>query len=97
MNLRPAPFMLNESTVSGLLGGPEKAGIALIPVLPLRLVDRPRRSEDPRLARGNDNSLVPPPGERIRSGEDGPRGAASGNQPVLDPAPHTASNDGRAL
>lgn len=55
MNLRPAPFALNESTVSGLLGGPEKTGIALIPVLPLRLVDRPRRSEDPRLARANDD------------------------------------------
>jgi hypothetical protein len=55
MNLRPAPFALNESTVSGLLGGHEKTGIVLIPVLALRLVDRPRRSEDPRLARANDD------------------------------------------
>lgn len=55
MNLRPAPFMLNESTVSALLGGSQQAGIVHVPVLPLRLVDRPRRSEDPRLARANDD------------------------------------------
>lgn len=55
MNLRPAPFMLNESTVSTLLGGSQQAGIVQVPVLPLRLVDRPRRSEDPRLARANDD------------------------------------------
>jgi hypothetical protein len=47
--------MLNESTVSALLGGSQKAGIVSVPVLPLRLVDRPRRSEDPRLARANDD------------------------------------------
>jgi len=54
MNLLPAPFALNEATVSGLIEGRAAPGIALIPVLPLRLVDRPRRSEDPRLARAND-------------------------------------------
>jgi hypothetical protein len=58
MNLKPAPFMLNESTVSGLLGGSQTAGIVSIPVLPLRLVDRPRRSEDPRLARANDDGMA---------------------------------------
>jgi hypothetical protein len=60
MNVKPAPFMLNESSVrellgSALLGGSQKAGIVSIPVMPLRLVDRPRRSEDPRLARANDD------------------------------------------
>lgn len=55
MNLRPAPFALNESSVSGLLGGSQKAGIVMVPVLPLRLVDRRRRSEDPRLAQANDD------------------------------------------
>jgi hypothetical protein len=29
-------------------------GVALVPVLPVRLVDLPRRSEDPRLACAND-------------------------------------------
>lgn len=32
-----------------------RAGVAHVPVLPVRLVDRPRRSEDPRLARANDD------------------------------------------
>lgn len=54
MNVRPAPFMLHESAVSGILGGSQRAGIVSIPVLPIRLIDRPRRSEDPRLARAND-------------------------------------------
>lgn len=27
-----------------------------LPILPVKLVDVPRRSEDPRLARGNDNA-----------------------------------------
>lgn len=92
MNVKPAPFVLNERTVSALLGGGESnlsmSGVAVVPVLKLRLVNVPRRSEDPRLARGNDNSLLPPPGETIRSGVDGARGADSGNLPVPDPAPH---------
>lgn len=96
MNLRPAPFMLNESTVRALLTIYAGPGIAMIPILPLRLVDRPRRSEDPRLAQANDDSLLPPPG-KVRSGEDGARGAASGSLPVLDTAPHLASNDEKAL
>ena len=44
MNVRPA-----------LLGRGERAGIVAVPVLRLKLVNVPRRSEDPRLARGNDN------------------------------------------
>lgn len=31
------------------------ADIITLPVLPIKLVNIPRRSEDPRLARGNDN------------------------------------------
>lgn len=31
------------------------ADVITLPVLPIRLVNVPRRSEDPRLARGNDN------------------------------------------
>lgn len=59
MNIKPAPFALNEKTVSALLGDRESnlslSGVVLVPVLKLRLVNVPRRSEDPRLARGNDN------------------------------------------
>lgn len=32
------------------------ADIVTLPVLPAKLVNVPRRSEDPRLARGNDNA-----------------------------------------
>lgn len=32
-----------------------RSGVALVPVVSMKLVDRPRRSEDPRLARANDN------------------------------------------
>lgn len=55
MNLRPAPFMLNEATVAAIIAGTAGPGVALVPVVSMRLVDRPRRSENPRLARANDN------------------------------------------
>lgn len=64
MNVRPAPFALNERTVSALLEDGESnlglSGVAVVPVLKLRLVNVPRRSEDPRLARGNDNGAAWP-------------------------------------
>lgn len=53
MNLRPAPFALAPATVAALIG--DTPGTGTVPVLPVRLVDRPRRSEDPRLARANDD------------------------------------------
>jgi hypothetical protein len=59
MNVKPAPSALNEKAVSVLLGDAQSnlslSGVAVVPVLKLRLVNMPRRSEDPRLARGNDN------------------------------------------
>lgn len=33
----------------------KRQGVALVPVLPVKLVDVSRRSEDPRLAMANDN------------------------------------------
>lgn len=54
MNLRPAPFALTPLAVARLIGD-AASGTDTIPVLPVRLVDRPRRSEDPRLARANDD------------------------------------------
>ena len=53
MNLRPAPFALTPRAVAALIG--DAPGMGTVPVLPVRLVDRPRRSEDPRLARANDD------------------------------------------
>lgn len=55
MSLRPAPFFLTEGTVAALIDGREGARLVNVPIVPLRLVNMPRRSEDPRLARGNDN------------------------------------------
>lgn len=54
MNLRPAPFALTPRLVAQLIGD-DTSGTGTVPVLPLRLVDRQRRSEDPRLARANDD------------------------------------------
>jgi len=58
MNLRPAPFALTPATVAALIGdapGHDLPGNPhRDPVLPVRLVDRQRRSEDPRLARADD-------------------------------------------
>ena len=58
MNVKPAPFALMPATVAALVG--DRAGpnadrrVVHVPVVSLKLVDRPRRSEDPRLARAND-------------------------------------------
>jgi hypothetical protein len=58
MNVKPAPFALTPATVAALVS--DRAGpnadrrVAHVPVVSIRLVDRPRRSEDPRLARAND-------------------------------------------
>lgn len=96
MNLRGAPAWLTPQAVAAIVDDAGAPGLAFVPIVSMKLVDRPRRSEDPRLARANDNSLLPPPGEKIRSGEDGARGAVSGNLPVFEAAPHPF-DDGRAL
>lgn len=55
-NLRPAPFCITPETVGKVLAlaQQERPRAVQVPVLPVKLVDRPRRSEDPRLARAND-------------------------------------------
>jgi hypothetical protein len=57
VNLRPAPFALTDGMAGIVLG--EKpalsARVVHVPVLPIKLVYRPRRSEDPRLAKANDD------------------------------------------
>ncbi len=44
-NLKPAPFSLTPGARS-----------IEVPIVPIKLVDRPRRSEDPRLAKANDDA-----------------------------------------
>lgn len=60
-NLKPAPLFLSTDLVAKLVGDRPAfgKGIARVPFVeptaPLgKLVDRPRRSEDPRLAKAND-------------------------------------------
>lgn len=55
MNLRPAPAWLSARLVGAVLDGTGAPGLAFVPVVSIKLVDRPRQSEDPRLARANDN------------------------------------------
>lgn len=47
-NLRPAPFSITPAIVRGVIGLTNRAAHTVqVPVLPVRLVDRPRPSEDP--------------------------------------------------
>lgn len=57
-NMRGAPLFLRPSVVLGLVEGVEaiRKGLVQVPVAPIKLVDVPRRSEDPRLAKANDDS-----------------------------------------
>lgn len=56
MNLKPAPFWLTPGAVAALIGDQttQFSRIVMVPVQPTKLVDRPRRSEDPRLSHAND-------------------------------------------
>lgn len=55
MNVKPASVDLGEPVIRAVLDETPAPGLMPVPILPVKLVDRPRRSEDPRLARGNDN------------------------------------------
>lgn len=55
MNLRPAPFHLTESTVRAVLGDRPGARVVHVPVLPVKLVDRPRPSEAKDTSRERNN------------------------------------------
>lgn len=62
-DVRAAPFYLTPGLVAALVGDDHPvlpAGVAEIPVEPVTLVDRPRGSEDPRLAKANDDCLSSP-------------------------------------
>lgn len=61
-NVKPAPLFLRPSVVRAMvddLAAIRQAitakAVVNVPILPIELVDRPRRSEDPRLAKANDD------------------------------------------
>lgn len=58
-NRRPAPFLLTPAIVRGVIELAQRPRVIAVPVLPIKLVDRPRRSEDPRLACANDKARAP--------------------------------------
>lgn len=55
MSVRPAPFFLTGPVVAAVLDRRDGARLVNVRVVPIALVDRPRRSEDPQLARANDD------------------------------------------
>ena len=56
-NLRGAPLFLRPSVVRGLIEASNliRKGVVQVPIAPITLVDRPHASEDPRLAKANDD------------------------------------------
>ena len=95
-NVRPAPFRITPSIVARVLDLAERPapGIVHVPVLPVKLVDRPRRSQDPRLAKANDDiqEITPPPARMGGGDEPGRVAPPEESAPVLhvagvDPAP----------
>ncbi len=58
MNLKPAPFSMTPARVAALLGEHSGADVRYLPIASIALVDQPCRSEDPRLAKENDDGGV---------------------------------------
>ncbi|MEQ1499172.1 MAG: hypothetical protein ABL914_10960 [Novosphingobium sp.] len=74
-NIRTAPLFLRPSVVRQLVGdiAAIRAAVVAVPLLPIVLVDRPRASEDPRLAKANDDIAalpVAPVETGVESGSD---------------------------
>lgn len=69
-NVRPAPFALTPELVGRVLALSEghSRRVVQVPVLPIKLVDRPRRSEDPRLAKDNDDAAPEAAGNAVNLG-----------------------------
>jgi hypothetical protein len=93
-NLRPPPLFLTPATVGAVL---ELAGVRArrtvhVPLKPVKLVDRPRRSEDPRIASANDETTDfdrPPVQESGREGM-AEGGGVSAIQRVPEASPQSA-------
>ena len=109
MNLRPAPFALTPRAVARLIGDDTSGTgtVPVLPVLPVRLVDRPRRSEDPRLARANDDNSWPEVAQRSARPTEGSDALQAESAPAVssaslgsiagsNPAPANQNNDGGA-
>ena len=74
-NLRGGPLFLRPSVVRQLVGdiAAIRQAVVQVPLLPIKLVDRPRASEDPRLAKANDDITelpVAPDATVVASGSD---------------------------
>ena len=77
-NVRPAPFSITPAIVRGVLGLASRPSSAVVnvPIAPFKLVDRPRRSEAPRLARANDDAPTDAARGQHETPIDAPRRAA---------------------
>ena len=86
-NLRPAPFAITPSVVARVLALAARpvARAVLVPLSPVRLVDRPRRSQDPRLAKVNDDQAEQSSFSRLPLQEYGRKRMADGGGVSLNP------------
>lgn len=83
-NLRGAPLFLRPSVVRGLVEASEiiRKGVIPVPIVPVKLVDRPRRSEDPRLAKANDDIADAPRKPRAKAKVSGRGAPPAASEPV---------------
>lgn len=90
-NLRGAPLFLRPSVVRQLVGdlAAIRQAVVRVPLLPIKLVDRPRPSEDPRLAKANDDIAELPVAPAVA-------GVASGSDRVLRQAQDDREAEGSA-
>lgn len=86
-NLRPAPFAITPSVVARVLtlAARPVARAVLVPLSPVKLVDRPRRSQDPRLAKVNDDQAEQSSFSRLPLQEYGRKRMADGGGVSLNP------------
>lgn len=86
-NLRPAPFSITPSVVARVLtlAARPVARAVLVPLSPVKLVDRPRRSQDPRLAKVNDDQAEQSSFSRLPLQEYGRKRMADGGGVSLNP------------
>lgn len=86
-NLSPAPFAITPSVVARVLALAARpvARAVLVPLSPVKLVDRPRRSQDPRLAKVNDDQAEQSSFSRLPLQEYGRKRMADGGGVSLNP------------
>jgi len=100
-NLKPAPFPLVEPVVRSLIdpAAPAAPRMVDVPIAAVALVDRPRRSQDPRLARANDDAVPEVSGGATRTFRFKPAQPSavppSSSEPASGRAPATAKKPRR--